>query len=454
MTTSNRPDFAMLDETHDPQRTSWVESANDPASDFPIQNLPFGIVKGRRASDTPGVAVAIGDMVLDVQTAVGMLPALFAHDALQPAVEACRAGTLNALMALDPAPQRALRVALAQALDAAHPDAARHARALARALVPRAQVDCLVPAAIGDYTDFYASVHHATNVGSMFRPDNPLLPNYKWVPIGYHGRASSIVASGTPVVRPQGQRKGPADAEPTVGPSRSLDYECEVGAFVARGTALGETIPIDRAERHLFGLCLVNDWSARDVQSWEYQPLGPFLAKNFATSVSPWVVTSEALAPFRTALRPRAEGDPAPLPYLADAGDAAYGGVAMTLEVRLATARMRAEGIADAVVSRTSFTHMYWTMAQLLVHHAMNGCNLRPGDLLASGTISGPTPEERGCLLERTWRGAEPFALPTGETRAFLEDGDVVTLAAWCEAPGARRIGFGTCTGEVVAASR
>jgi fumarylacetoacetase len=447
-----RPYFAETDETHDPARRSWVDSANAADTDFPIQNLPFGVVKGRRAADLPGVGVAIGDQVLDVATAAGMLPDHFAETEVKRAVDACMQPTLNALMALGPGPRRALRQAIGAILDAAHPQAAQHARALAHALVPMDRLDCLVPARVGDYTDFYASVHHATNVGSMFRPDNPLLPNYKWVPIGYHGRASSIVASGTPIVRPAGQRKGAPEADPALGASRSLDYECEVGAFVAHGNAMGTTVPLSQAEAHIFGLCLVNDWSARDVQSWEYQPLGPFLAKNFATTVSPWVVTSEALAPFRVPLAPRAEGDPAPLPYLADAGDASHGGVAMTLEVRLATARMRADGHAAHVVSRTRFTHMYWSMAQMVAHHTVNGCNLQPGDLLASGTVSGPTPEERGCLLERTWRGAEPLTLPTGETRAFLEDGDVVTLAAWCEADGARRIGFGECTGEVVAA--
>jgi fumarylacetoacetase len=446
-----RPYFAELDGTHAPDRTSWVTSANAPDTDFPIQNLPFGIAKGRRAADAPSVVVAIGDLVLDVATAAGMLPHFFGDDEVHRAVEACMQPDLNALMALGPGPRRALRHALAEVLDAAHPNAVQHERALAHALVPMDRVELLVPARVGDYTDFYASVHHATNVGSMFRPDNPLLPNYKWVPIGYHGRASSIVASGTPVPRPQGQRKGPTDDAPTLGPSRSLDYECEVGAFIGGGNPLGHPVPLAQAEAHLFGLCLVNDWSARDVQSWEYQPLGPFLAKNFATTVSPWVVTSEALAPFRVPLAPRAAGDPAPLPYLQDAGDASHGGVALTLEVRLRTRRMRDEGAAPFTVSRTTFTHMYWSMAQMLAHHTVNGCNLRPGDLIASGTVSGPTPEERGCLLERTWRGAEPLTLPTGETRAFLEDGDEVTLTGWCEAPGARRIGLGCCVGEIVA---
>jgi fumarylacetoacetase len=321
------------------------------------------------------------------------------------------------------------------------------------ALIPMHDVEMFLPAQIGDYTDFYASIYHATNVGSMFRPDNALLPNYKYVPIGYHGRASSMVLSDTAVQRPVGQRKGPNDAEPSVGPSRSLDYECEVGVFVGAGNGLGSTIPLAEAEKHMFGLCLVNDWSARDVQAWEYQPLGPFLAKNFATTLSPWVITLDALEPFRAPAFARAEGDPAPLPYLSTPENEAAGGVDITLEVRLQTAAMRAKGEAPVAVSHTSFTHMYWTLAQLVTHHAMGGCNLRPGDLLASGTVSGPTKGERGCLLELTWRGAEPLTLPSGETRAFLEDGDLVELAGWCETPGARRIGFGTARGIVEPAS-
>src|SRR5687767_13663978 len=272
-----------------------------------------------------------------------------------------------------------------------------------------------LPVTIGNYTDFYASVHHATNVGSMFRPDNPLLPNYKYVPIGYHGRASSIVVSGTPVHRPHGQTRAGDASEPEFGPSRMLDYEAEMGFFVGRGNDLGKTIPIGDADDHIFGYCLVNDWSARDVQAWEYQPLGPFLAKNFATTVSPWVVTTEALAPFRVPAYARPEGDPQPLPYLASDENAALGGFAITLSASLATARMRAAGEAAARLTTGSFTSMYWTPAQLLTHHTMNGCPLRPGDLLASGTVSGETKDSRGCLLELTWRGAEPVTLPNGE---------------------------------------
>jgi fumarylacetoacetase len=322
----------------------------------------------------------------------------------------------------------------------------------ARILLPMAEAELFLPAEVGDYTDFYASAYHATNVGSMFRPDNPLLPNYKHVPIGYHGRASSLVVSGTPVRRPNGQTKGADDAAPTFGPSRSLDYEMEIGAFVGPGNRLGTRIAVEEAEAHLFGLCLVNDWSARDVQSWEYQPLGPFLAKNFATTLSPWVVTFEALEPFRTHALPRPAGDPRPLPYLDSVVDRARGAFDITLEVWLRTARMRDASQPAVRLSRGRFADMYWTLAQLLTHHASGGCNLRPGDLLASGTVSGPDRDARGCLLELTWRGAEPLTLPGGETRRFLEDGDEVIMRGVCEREGAARIGFGECRGVVLAA--
>jgi fumarylacetoacetase len=310
-----------------------------------------------------------------------------------------------------------------------------------------------LPARIGDYSDFYASIHHATNVGSMFRPDNPLLPNYKWIPIGYHGRASSIVASGTPVHRPRGQTRDGNEGPPVVGPTRRLDYELELGVFIGRGNTRGSTISIEEAEEHMFGVCLVNDWSARDIQAWEYQPLGPFLAKSFETTVSPWVVTLDALAPFRTQAYERSREDPAPLSYLDSLENTNNGGFAITLEVVLSSQQMRAEGREPFRVSRGGFAEMYWTLAQLVTHHASNGCDLRPGDLLASGTISGPTEESRGCLLERTWRGSEPLQLPTGETRAFLSDGDEVTMRGYCERAGYRRIGLGECVGRIAAIS-
>jgi fumarylacetoacetase len=310
----------------------------------------------------------------------------------------------------------------------------------------------LLPAQIGDYTDFYASVFHATNVGSMFRPDEPLLPNYKHVPIGYHGRASSVVPSGTPVRRPVGQVKPDGASEPLMSASRRLDYELEVGAFVGPGNALGDAIAIEAAEQHLFGVCLMNDWSARDIQAWEYQPLGPFLAKSFATSISPWVITLEALEPFRAPAFPRPEGDPAPLPYL-DADDTrSRGAIDLRLEVALSTLRMRELRQPAHVLSRSSLRHLYWTIGQLLTHHTSNGCNLRPGDLLGTGTVSGPTRDSRGCLLELTWRGTEPLQLPSGETRRFLEDGDEVIFRGWCERMGAARIGLGECRGLITPA--
>jgi fumarylacetoacetase len=321
-----------------------------------------------------------------------------------------------------------------------------------RCLLPARDAEMSLPAAIGDFSDFYASIEHATNVGSMFRPDNPLLPNYKWMPIGYHGRASSIVVSGTDVVRPFGQtRDGDAPA-PTVEPSRRLDYELEIGAFVGRGSTLGARIPIAEAGEHVFGLCLLNDWSARDVQAWEYQPLGPFLAKSFATSISPWLVTLDALAPFRVPARARPSTDPMPLAYLSDRADSENGGFDITLEVYMSTSAMRDANVEPVMLSRGKFSEMYWTVAQLLAHHSSNGCNLRPGDLLGSGTVSGAAKESRGCLLERAWRGTEPVALPTGEIRSFLQDGDDVILRGYCEGGGARRIGFGECRGRVLPA--
>jgi len=319
-----------------------------------------------------------------------------------------------------------------------------------RLLVPQATAEMLLPARIGDYTDFYASIYHATNVGRLFRPDNPLLPNYKYVPIGYHGRASSLLVSEAEVRRPHGQTKAPDAAAPTFGPSRLLDYELEMGFFVGRGNARGEAIPISEAEDHLFGLCLVNDWSARDMQAWEYQPLGPFLAKNFATTLSPWIVTLDALEPFRIPALARSEGDPVPLPYLNDPRDQAQGGFDIQLEVSILTGQMRAAQEAPAVVSRGNLKYLYWTLAQMLTHHASNGCPLEPGDLMASGTVSGPEAGSFGCLLEITQRGAHPLTLPNGEQRKFLQDGDEVIFRGWCEKPGHRRIGFGECRGRVL----
>jgi fumarylacetoacetase len=434
-----------VDHTHDPSLRSWVESAED-HPDFPIQNLPLGVFR-RRGSDEPArVGAAIGDMILDLAAchAEGRFTGLAAT-----AGAACAAPVLNPLMALGHRPRAELRRQASDLLSAGSETRGDERRLAERLLVPQRDAELLLPAAIGDYTDFYASVHHATNVGSMFRPDNPLLPNYKWVPIGYHGRASSIVPSGTPVRRPSGQSRAPDAPTPSFGPSRSLDYEMELGIFIAAGNPLGEPVPIGRAEERIFGFCLVNDWSARDLQAWEYQPLGPFLAKNFATSISPWVVTLEALEPYRVPAPARPEGDPAPLPYLESRRNAEAGAFAVTVEVHLASARMRQAGLPPLKLSRGSAADLYWTPVQLVAHHTSNGCDLRPGDLLATGTISGPSRDSRGCMLELTWRGAEPLTLPTGETRKFLEDGDEVIMRGWCEGAGAVRIGLGECRGVV-----
>jgi fumarylacetoacetase len=433
----------LLDETHSPALASWVESAQDPESDFPLQNLPLGVF--RAETGAARIGVAIGDRILDLHrsVAVGALGPL--EGGLR---EAALARTLNPLFALGRPALGMLRRAVHRLLRADSP----LPRPPAECLRPVAGVELLLPAAVGDYTDFYASLHHAHNVGTMLRPEQPLLPNYKWVPIGYHGRASSLVPGGTPVRRPRGQLRDDAAAAPAVGPTRALDYECEVGAWVGPGNRLGEPIPLERAPEHLVGLCLVNDWSARDIQRWEYQPLGPFLAKSFATTVSPWVVTLDALEPFRVPAASRPESDPAPLPYLSGEADRMRGGFALTVEVWLRTEQMRGAGLPPFQVSRADFAAMYWTMAQLLAHHTSNGCNLRPGDLLASGTVSGPEPANRGCLLERTWRGRDPLELPGGELRRFLEDGDEVLLTARAVREGCVPIGFGECSGIVLPA--
>jgi len=438
----------LLDETHDAKVQSWVESANASDSDFPIQNLPFGIFRRRDASAEARTGVAIGDRILDV---AGLRSeGLLEEASARVAADACASHSLNSLMALGAGPRRALRRRLHAVLREDAPASDR--QAATRHLVAQAEVEMLVPAVVGDYTDFYASIFHATNVGKLFRPDNPLLPNYKYLPIGYHGRASSLVPTGTPVRRPSGQTRD-GDADPKFGPTKALDYEVELGFFVSAGNRLGETIPISEAEEHIFGVCLVNDWSARDIQAWEYQPLGPFLGKSFATSLSPWLVTIEALAPFRTAAFTRAEGDPAPLPYLYDGSDQEQGGLDLWLEVSLLSPQMREAGMAPMVLSRSNFRDMYWSMGQMVTHHASNGCNLRAGDLLASGTVSVPDKTARGCLLELTSRGKDPVALPTGEQRKFLEDGDEIILRGFAERDPFRRIGLGSCRGTILPAS-
>jgi len=403
-----------VNETHDPNLESWVPTANSPHTDFPIQNLPFCVF--RHGHSAPRLGVGIGDSILEVPD----VPPL--NDLASQGRAACSELRLNlsrVLRADNPYPPKAL-------------------------LFPQAECQLDLPLQIGDYSDFYASIFHATNVGSMFRPDNLLLPNYKYVPIGYHGRASSVVVSGTPIRRPSGQLQE-GDAPPKFGPSRQLDYESELGLFIGRGNSLGDPIEIAQAEDHMFGVCLVNDWSARDIQRWEYQPLGPFLAKSFGTTISPWVVTMDALEPFRIP-RFHRETDPRPLPYLDSEPDRTRGGIALTLEVWLKSRKMS----EPLLLSRASFEHMYWTLAQMLTHHASNGCNLRPGDLLASGTVSGPEKTARGCLLELTWRGTEPIMLPSGESRTFLEDGDEVIMRGYADREGARRIGLGECRGTLV----
>ncbi|MCH7345484.1 fumarylacetoacetase [Pelomonas sp. CA6] len=434
-----------LNETHDPALTSWVESANLAGTDFPLQNLPFSVFRPRGSAEAFRGGVAIGDQVLDLAALAG----LDVIDGPAKAALAAAAGdTLNALMAQGPAEWSALRLALSRVLRSGSADAQR----LAACLAPQAEVEHEVPARIGDYTDFYTSVHHATNIGRQFRPDQPLLPNYKWVPIGYHGRASSIGVSGQTFSRPVGQVMKPGAEGPAVVPCARLDYELELGIFVGPGNAQGQPIPIASAESHVFGICLLNDWSARDVQGWEYQPLGPFLSKNFATTISPWIVTLEALAPYRLPFT-RPEGDPQPLPYLDSPENRGAGALDIRLEVLLSTGRMRERGMPDMRLSATSYRHAYWTVAQLVAHHTMNGCNLRPGDLLGSGTLSGPSLQEAGALIELTTGGQNPIELPTGERRTFLEDADQITLRGWCEAPGRARIGFGACAGTVLPAA-
>ncbi len=436
----------MLNASHDPSRRSWIESANLPDADFPLQNLPFGAFTSN-AARTPRLGVAIGDRILDLHAAAngGLLPDTVAA--------ACQQDTLNALLALGQPAWSALRHRLSELLGADTCPAGETRARVETCLLPQRVATMHLPVATRDYTDFYASIHHATNVGSMLRPDQPLLPNYKWIPIGYHGRASSLVVSGTPIRRPHGQTRPPDAAAPAFGPCRNLDYELELGVFVGPGNPLGERIPLAAAASQLFGVSLLNDWSARDLQTWEYQPLGPFLAKNFATSLGPWVVTLEALAPFRGPAALRPAGDPPPLPHLADAQDATLGALDITLEVWVLTAQMRLTGAAPHRISRGNFSAMYWTLGQMLAHHASNGCNLSPGDLLGSGTVSGPTRDSRGCLLEYTWRGSDPLRLPNGEERRFLADGDEVILRGYAERAGARRIGLGECRGTILPAA-
>ena len=426
----------MTDKSNDPGLTSWVGSAA--GSDFPIQNLPLGIfsVGNRRRR----AGVAIGDYVLDLVGIADLLDEEWRADLGQP--------VLNGWLARGPDAQAHLRERLQELLIDE-----RYRDDVEAELIGQTEARMHVPCLVGDYTDFYVGIHHATNVGRLFRPDEPLLPNYKYVPIGYHGRASSVRTSGEPVIRPGGQRKAPDAPAPDYGPSRRLDYELELGMWIGQGNELGSPIPIGEAGEHIAGYCLLNDWSARDLQAWEYQPLGPFLAKNFLTSVSPWIVTPDALKPFRAAMPPRPAGDPQPLPYLDDAADRATGGLRVRLEVTLSTEQMRSAGLAPHTLSRgAADAAMYWSAAQIIAHHSCNGCNLQPGDLIGTGTLSTDSADGLGSLLEISQGGKAPVTLPNGETRSFLEDGDEVTLKAWCETDGAVRIGFGECVGKVVPA--
>ena len=427
----------MTDETTDPARTSWVETAE--GSDFPIQNLPLGIFSEAKGRRRPGVA--IGDYIVDLAAIADLLDEEWRADLAQP--------VLNAWLSRGTQAQHEFRLRLSELLSDE-----RYRDDVEPQLVGQSEVRLHVPCLIGDYTDFYVGIHHATNVGRQFRPDEPLLPNYKYVPIGYHGRASSVRASGEPVIRPNGQRKPPDASAPEYGPSRRLDYELELGIWIGRGNDLGSPIPIREAREHIAGYCLLNDWSARDLQAWEYQPLGPFLAKNFLTSLSPWVVSPQALAPFRRPMPARPAGDPAPLAYLDDPADRKTGGLAIQLEATLSTDKMRAARLAPHVLSHGSAdAAMYWSAAQIVAHHSSNGCNLQSGDLIGTGTLSTDSDQGLGSLLEISRGGKQPITLPSGETRSFLEDGDEVTLKAWCESDGATRIGLGECTGRVVAAA-
>jgi fumarylacetoacetase len=436
-----------LNETHDPQLSSWVAAANGAGTDFTLQNLPLGVFRCAGSSEAFRGGVAIGDQILDLAAALqaGVFDAREVGAAAAGAAMAAAQPALNELMAAGPAAWTALRLALSRALRSGAPQQA----ALQSCLLPQAQAQFALPARIGDYTDFYTSIYHATAVGKLFRPDNPLLPNYKWMPIAYHGRCSSIAISGQQFKRPSGQILAAGAATPVLAPSQRLDYELELGLFIGPGNALGTPIAIESAESNVFGLCLLDDWSARDLQAWEYQPLGPFLGKNFATTISPWIVTLEALEPYRVAwTRPAA--DPQPLSYLDSPELRRTGAIDIQLECLLQSAAMRRSGQVPCRLSRSSFRHAYWTIAQMVAHHTVNGCNLRPGDVLGTGTQSGPQAAEAGSLLELSVGGKQPLTLPDGETRRFLEDDDAVIMRGWCERAGAARVGFGELEGRVL----
>lgn len=432
-----------LNETHNAELTSWVSSANA-NTDFPIQNLPFATFRRKNSNEAFRGGVAIGDQIVDLAVVAKLnLFSGEAHDAAQAASQ----NSLNSFMGMGQNYWSALRLALSKALREGSESQAK----LSDALVAQADAEYDLPCHIGDYTDFYTSIYHATAVGSLFRPDNPLLPNYKWVPIGYHGRSSSIGVSGQSFPRPKGQTKAPDADTPSFGPCKRLDYELELGIYLGKGNELGDSIALDKADEHVFGFCLFNDWSARDLQAWEYQPLGPFLAKNFASTVSPWIVTNEALLPYRMQWT-RDENDPQPLEYLESSKNREMGALDIQMDVAVETDKMRKEGVAAAKLSQSSFKHSYWTVAQMVAHHTVNGCNFKPGDMLGSGTQSGPEHEEAGSMLELSRGGKQQIELSNGETRTFLEDGDKVIMRGWCEKEGFARIGFGECVGTVLPA--
>ena len=433
-----------LNETHDASLTSWLPSANQPDSDFPIQNLPFAIFKRKNSTESFRGGVAIGNQILDLAAVHQLEP--FDGKAGE-ALAACYETTLNRFMAMGLEYWSELRLQLSRALR----KGSELELPLQNCLVPQSKAEYSLPCVIGDYTDFYTSIYHATRVGSLFRPDNPLLPNYKWVPIGYHGRSSSIKVSGHAFHRPVGQTKAPGAEQPSFGPCERLDYELEMGIFIGAGNAMGDPVGIDQTDKHVFGLCLFNDWSARDIQAWEYQPLGPFLAKNFASTISPWIVSLEALAPYRTHFS-RPADDPQPLPYLSSEQNSRQGAFDIRLSAWLKTSRMKDQGMAPAKLSESSFRHSYWTIAQMVAHHSVNGCNLQPGDLFGSGTQSGPHPEEAGSLLELSAGGKQPISLGNNESRTFLEDGDTVIMRGYCEKNGFARIGFGEVSATILPA--